>query len=519
MKVLFLTKQIGAKNTPNKKVSIKDVTAIVNIPSNLEIRGLIRESPIPVKHCSENLNQQADKVAYLISQIIDRQALKKQSQLGVEYVRMNSKIMQETIRDYDIYLNWMVKNGILDWDPIYILGGHSRGYKLGLKYQQKGIQNHVITYPVLVNKLGKGNIDAHSKQKYPKLLHDLKSLTIENYKGVIEETNIGKYKQLAYKISESEINEEIKIKVKKSVYIGMNKKQLKNAIHKRAIDKISSWQNALCKINEKQFYFNQDKTSSRLHTSAVSIKKELRKHLMINGQRLVACDIKNSQPYFSTGLFLNPKKFENIILDSIHHYKGTNLDWVYEAVTNMLVKFETRIFLDSTRNYIDFVASGELYEFMAKELSVLTNKKWSREAAKLELFKVLFSPPRYKNILGRKIMKKHFPEVLRFFTLINYGFRKTKAQTSNLKNYRGNRLSRILQIMESETVLDVICKELEKSYPNIPLITIHDGIATSIGNQYIVKSIMERILEEEVGIAGNVEIEWDKWGIGRYPAY
>lgn len=183
--------------------------------------------------------------------------------------------MQQAIRDYDIYLNWMVQNGIIDCDPKYVPGQHSRGYKLGLKYLQKGIQNHVITYTVLVDRLRKGNIDALSKQKYSKLLQDLESLTIENYKGVIEETNIGKYKQLAYSISEAEILEENKRKDKKSLFFGMQGKKLKKAIQKHAIGKISSWQNALCKINEKQFYFNQDKTSSRLHTSAVSIKKSL----------------------------------------------------------------------------------------------------------------------------------------------------------------------------------------------------------------------------------------------------
>ncbi|HRG68234.1 MAG TPA: hypothetical protein PLS73_05260, partial [Saprospiraceae bacterium] len=338
MVVLFLTKATGVKSPPINKVNLNDTTAIVNIPNNLEIRGLIRESPIPVIKCADNINQQSDKVAYLVSQIIDRQALKKQNQSGVEYVRMNSKIMQEAIRDYDIYLNWMVENGILDCDPKYVPGEHSRGYKLRIKYQLKGIKNHVITYPVLVKRLKNGKIDTHSKQSYPMLLQDLQSLTIENYKGLIEETNIGKYKQLAYSSSKAEILEENKIRGKKSLFFGMYEKKLKNAIHQRAINKISSWQNALSKIHEKQFYFNQDKTSFRLHTSAVSVKKELRRHLRVNGERLVACDIKNSQPYFSVGLLLNPIKFKKLVSGQISHYQGTELDWVYKGVTNMLVK-------------------------------------------------------------------------------------------------------------------------------------------------------------------------------------
>ncbi len=215
------------------------------------------------------------------------------------------------------------------------------------------------------------------------------------------------------------------------------------------MDKISSWQNALCKIHEKQFYFNQDKTSFRLHTSAVSVKKELRKHLRVNGERLVACDIKNSQPYFSVGLFLNPKKFEKLVLGQINHYQGTELDWVYTVVYNMLVKFQSRDLLDSTLKYINLVSTGIFYEFMADELQKSTKKPWTREEAKWEVFKVFFTPPRYTKLKGREVMKNHFPEVLRFFTLINYGFKKTKGQTKNLNNYQGNCLARILQKMES----------------------------------------------------------------------
>ncbi|MBK9960782.1 MAG: hypothetical protein IPP06_05465 [Saprospiraceae bacterium] len=148
---------------------------------------------------------------------------------------------------------------------------------------------------------------------------------------------------------------------------------------------------------------------------------------------------------------------------------------------------------------------------MANELQKLNNKPWTREAVNWEVFKVFFNPPRYKNLEGRKVLKKHFPEVLRFFTIINYGFKMTKNQTKNLSNYKGNSFARILQRMESQTVLDLICVDLKERYPNIPLITLHDGIATTIGNQYLVKESIEGILEQEVGIKGIVEIEWEKW--------
>lgn len=467
--------------------------------------------------CAHNIHQQSDKVAYIVSQIIDRQQLKKLTNSANGFVRMNSTIMQKAIRDYNTYIVWMEINDIIDLDKNYSVGSHSRAYKIGNKYRGKGIKNYVVSDKVLVNKIKAGKINAKARSKYLYLHNDLINLQIENYRYAIADTTSVGMKNLAYNAANQDILNENRTRGKKSRYYGMTKKVLKVERKKIAMDKISSWQNALCKIHEKQYYFNQDKTSFRLHTSAVSVKKELRKHLRLNGDRLVACDIKNSQPYFSVGLFLNPKKFKNLVLEQISHYQETELDWVYTLVYNMLVKFQSGNLLSSTIRYINLVAYGYFYEFMVDELQKLTGKTWTREEAKKEVFKVLFNPPRYKNQLGRQIMEQYFPEVVKFFTMINYGFKKTKGQTKNLNNYQGNSLARILQRMESHAVLDLICKDIKKKYPNIPLITLHDGIATTLGNEDPVKEVMERILEQEVGIKGIVEIEWKKWGIGRYP--
>lgn len=517
MIALYLIKPKGVKPTPKKVVSLKDKTAIVNIPINMEIRGLIRESPIPVIKCANNIHQQSDKVAYIVSQIIDRQHLKKLTNSVNGFVRMNSKIMQKAIRDYNIYIDWMEKNDIIYLDKNYSVGSHSRAYKIGNKYIGKGIKNYVVSDKVLVNKIKIGKINANARSKYLDLHNDLINLKIDNYKNALAETTSIGMRNLAYNAANQDILNENRTRGKNSRYFGMAKKDIRVVMHRIAKDKISSWQNALCKIHEKQFYFNQDKTSFRLHTSGVSVKKELRKHLRVNGERLVACDIKNSQPYFSVGLFLNPKKFENLVLNQIIHYHGTELDWVYCIVYNKLVKFQSGKLHSSTHKYINLVSSGTFYEFMAKELQKLTGHNWTREEAKWEVFKVFFTPPRYTKLKGREVMKNHFPEVLRLFTLINYGFKRTKRQTKNLNNYQGNCLARILQKKESNAVLDLICVDLKKHHPNIPLITLHDGIATTVGNQYIVKEAMERILEQEVGIKGIVEIEWKKWGIGRFP--
>lgn len=511
---LFMSKAVCFKSI----LGFKTTTTLVYIPQNLEIRRLIRESPIPVKLCKKNIHQQEDKVAILLYQIVNIQALKKSMNVALDegFVRLHSTILQSIVKDYKIYLEWMVSKGVLECDPRYSKGNYSKAYRLGDVYRGRKIKGYVVTDRVLVKKLQRGNIDDKTRIKYPELCIDLMNLELEDFHDAINDTTSKKMLQIAQKAVADDIKEEIRKKGKKSKYKNLPPKLFKIAKKGLVQEKINSWQNSLAKINEKQFYFKQDHTSFRLHTSAVSVKKELRKHLRINGQKLVACDIKNSQPYFSIGFFLNPGKFKATIEHYIKYYQGTKLDWAYHAAHNMLGKFESNYLADSTRKYIELVSSGQFYEFIARELQKLNGKTWSREEAKKAVFDVLFCPPRFKKLPGRKVMKKYFPEVLRFFTLINYGYTKTKSQ-SNGKIHQGNFLARILQKMESQVVLDIICKEIKSKLSEIPLITLHDGIATTIGNQYQVQQIMSVELEKFVGKPPIIEIEWEKWGIGRYP--
>ncbi|MEI2693864.1 MAG: hypothetical protein V9E90_02215 [Saprospiraceae bacterium] len=511
---LFISKAVCCKSI----LGFKTTTTLVYIPQNLEIRGLIRQSPIPVKLCKKNIHQQADKVAILLYQIVNIQALKKSMNVALEegFVRLNSTILQSIVKDYKIYLQWMEAVGILECDPWYSKGSYSKAYRLGLAYRGRRIKNYVISDNVLVKKLQAGDIDLSSKAKYPKLYDDLMDLEFEDFHAAINDVTSKTMRIIAQKAVSEDIKVEIRKKGKNSKYKNLNPKLLKIAKRRLCQEKINSWQNSLAKINVKQFYFKQDHTSFRLHTSAVSVKKELRKHLRINGQRLVACDIKNSQPYFSIGFFLNPGKFKETIEHYIKYYQGTKLDWAYHAAHHMLGKFESNYLSDSTRKYIELVSSGQFYEFIARELQKLNGKTWSREEAKKAVFDVLFCPPRFKKLPGRKVMNKYFPEVLRFFTLINYGYTKTKSQ-SNGKIHQGNFLARVLQKMESQVVLDIICKQIKSKLPEIPLITLHDGITTTIGNQYQVQQIMSVELEKFVGKPPIIEIEWEKWGIGRYP--
>jgi hypothetical protein len=69
-------------------------------------------------------------------------------------------------------------------------------------------------------------------------------------------------------------------------------------------------------------------------------------------------------------------------------------------------------------------------------------------------------------------------------------------------------LSIALQRIESTLVLEKICGRIAKENPNIPLLTIHDSILTTPEHVEYVVSIIKSVLEENIGIAPKLSIEY-----------
>jgi hypothetical protein len=63
----------------------------------------------------------------------------------------------------------------------------------------------------------------------------------------------------------------------------------------------------------------------------------------------------------------------------------------------------------------------------------------------------------------------------------------------------------MLQRLESFLVLDVVCKEISRLKPHIPLLTIHDNIITTKGNEALVKEVMQQLILKWTGYLPKVE--------------
>ncbi len=79
--------------------------------------------------------------------------------------------------------------------------------------------------------------------------------------------------------------------------------------------------------------------------------------------------------------------------------------------------------------------------------------------------------------------KRHFGGIYKLFTYI-------QMQTDMTKNKTRNYLPIILQKIESFLMLDVVCKTISELHPELPLLTVHDSIITTKGNEAIVENLM-----------------------------
>jgi folylpolyglutamate synthase/dihydropteroate synthase len=68
-------------------------------------------------------------------------------------------------------------------------------------------------------------------------------------------------------------------------------------------------------------------------------------------------------------------------------------------------------------------------------------------------------------------------------------------------------LSHILQRIESEIMIQNVCKRISSEHPTLPIFTIHDSVLTTDGNQeYIAKIIKEEALKI-IGLKVSLGIE------------
>jgi len=185
----------------------------------------------------------------------------------------------------------------------------------------------------------------------------------------------------------------------------------------------------------------------RVHTNITSLRGECRKHLEIDGQKLVEIDIVNSQPVFVAQL-----------------YKKARLaDEGYDG------KFEA------------LCASGEIYDYLMAKVGLT-----DRAQFKTELFKKVLYANKYPAKPGPllRLFAAEFPHL--------FAFIHDQQEAGVMK------LACQMQKAESALMIAGVCGHFAQHHPEVPLITVHDAVLTT--PQYV--EMVKKQITKEFAIKG-----------------
>lgn len=303
-------------------------------------------------------------------------------------------------------------------------------------------------------------------------------------------------------------------------------------------------------------YSRQGK-DGRLHTNFTRMPSGVRCFVTYQGENLYAVDLPNSQPLMLSILIdaffkeLNKEIIKsrpgvkslagriNRVLKKycLPTHPKTKYDKKLYVITNNLISNSNKIsyalspiIFPNRRKYTDYecvnnfktlVKDKSLYQYVGEKLlqqgiikqkgddfkvilpdedlkePALKTFDSLRECGKKITFYALYSSVKNPNE-AVKALKAMFPDVFKIVDIMK------GEESGGYKTF-----SYLLQNMESKFILDYFTKKIAKKYPSMPLLTIHDSIATTKGNIALLKQEVETYFYKYFDI--NIEVDVDKW--------
>lgn len=272
----------------------------------------------------------------------------------------------------------------------------------------------------------------------------------------------------------------------------------------------------------------------RVHSSLTNLISGARSCLSIQEKHLVSIDIVNSQPYFLALLISKyrssgNKAYANVTFASKSLDKSNPYHEISSALDFVIQPFETQLpDLNSVKakkgikeeklvcvgplsittskaseeskntqekqgnneknilavngqvnktvspdelHFIELCCTGKLYEFLQDELDIK-----SRKMAKEEFFLYVYGRNRQSSCV-KTLFQEEFPNVAAF---IKEHKKKDHAF-----------LAQLMQAVESNFVINIVCRRLMDFHKDVPVLTIHDSILTTENNVELVKSVLQ----------------------------
>ncbi len=452
----------------------------VFLPDNLNLEKLLEDNPPTFKYKIDNFK-------YIVGTLIKLKVQFKDYQKE-EYIPLNAQILQDKIREYNLYLNYLVNNGVLEVanDGWYIVGKKSRCYKLSEHYQTKEISSVDITRKSLIKK---SNED---KEKQKQSLLGYTYLTRWFNPAL----------QINYRHADGYLLNKV---IKEKGELGF----------KKAWNRYQYAILSVRMLDNGDYNLFVDDTANRFHSNITNLRKDLRAFVTYSGEKILEIDLKNSQPFFST-ILLDPSFYEERedtftlyslskdIYQRIQPNIPTILSLLPQFPSFMLVKSHDRDAIGDLELYCTLVDKGKLYEYFNRHYreatGILLDLKNSADKRTLKegLFYCMYA---HNKAFGeergtfKRVFMKLFPTVHRIFSL--------------LRRIQYKDISAILQSIESHIMLRRVALRISQDHPEVPLFTIHDCIATTYSGKDIVYQSIKEQCHNLIGLEPSLDVV--KW--------
>ncbi|MDB9754708.1 hypothetical protein OAB20_00280 [Winogradskyella sp.] len=444
------------------------------IPSSINLEGFLEKYPPEFKY---NIDHFYHIIEYL-TKGMDQEDLDNNE----GFINMSSRVLQKSIRNYKQYLNHLLDYGLIKSDKKYIVGEKCFGYLI------QGYPTHKATVkevPVQSFVMKKNRAKDFNEKKI-KL-----KLTEKKY------PNLTKWFNSKLVIDVEKATNKVEELFPEQTGSIRGKRKGKPSIWNQRFKAIYS----IHKFAKQEFYYSVDDNVGRFHSNLTNIKKEVRNYITYDSQKLVNIDIKNCQPLLSTLLFninfyKNNSQIINIYNIPTCNLLLSNTFTSYSSSIIMLVKTIQKTDNEKIKEYVDMINTGEFYKKISDKL--YPNMPFDKQKIKEMIFTVFFSNNRFigqTEAKSKRAFKDNFLEIYKLFKQIK------------VANHRA--LAHILQRIESELIIQKVSKRIFLEKPDLPIFTIHDSVATTVGNEDYVSSIL---MEEAKKLTGlNIKLGLEYW--------
>jgi hypothetical protein len=309
---------------------------------------------------------------------------------------------------------------------------------------------------------------------------------------------------------------------------------------------IGRWLYYLEKFESKELWYSVSSKNHRLSSSITNLPKILRQFLKCDNQLFGMLDVSSSQPYIlasvmSNNFFNGINKGYNLstIFPELYHqlndtgyinndtsninnkyystYSGTsfktyittnsNNSFINNSYTGtssfMWCSFFTPVEMTSISRYQQSPFSDDFYSHVIRtyqnSMGIVnqTDIQIERQKLKGSFMYVLFDDNNNHRTHNPNIqmVQTEYPGVDKWIREAHKVIGKT-------------RFAHLLQRSESYLLLNVVCRELNEYYPDVPLFTIHDAILCHPNHLQVITSHLKNRLSEITGVNVGVKMKY-----------